>query len=130
MAGHVLLFGATGYTGHLVLAALLDCGQHPLRASAAKALRRTGEGPDAAARAKSGTLVVAVAYDLQGKELVTVRFEGDNGYDVTTRVLAKAACRLAAGELPGTGALGPVDAYGLDELARVHLRRTAGLRRV
>jgi hypothetical protein len=41
---------------------------------------------------------------------------GVNGYDFTARVLAWGAQRAAEGGLRGTGALGPVDGFGLDEL--------------
>jgi short subunit dehydrogenase-like uncharacterized protein len=98
-----------------------------LRARADKALQRTGEGPDAATRTKSGMLILAAAYDAQGKELATVRMEGANAYDFTARMMASAASRLAAGELHATGALGPADAFGIDELERVGAE--AGLRR-
>jgi hypothetical protein len=42
---------------------------------------------------------------------------GVDGYTFTGRMLAWGADRVAAGALKGTGALGPVDAFGLDELA-------------
>jgi hypothetical protein len=47
---------------------------------------------------------------------VTVRLEGDNPYDFTGAVLAWGAIAAAGGGLRGSGALGPVDAFGLDEL--------------
>lgn len=97
-----------------------------LRAGAEKALQRTGEGPDAATRASSGALVLAVAYEAKGRELAAVRMQGGNPYDFTARMMAYAACRLAVGEQHGTGALGPVDAFGLDELERASAE--AGLR--
>ena len=73
-------------------------------------------GPDAEARARSGSLVFAIASDAGGNELAQVRLEGVNGYDFTGRILAWGAQRALEQGLKGTGALGPVDAFGLDEL--------------
>ncbi|HEX9342596.1 MAG TPA: saccharopine dehydrogenase NADP-binding domain-containing protein [Actinomycetota bacterium] len=92
-----------------------------------RALGRTGQGPDAAARARTGALVIAVARDAAGRELARVRLAGGNGYDLTGQLLAFAATRLAAGEVNGAGALGPVDAFGLEVLEAAC--RDAGLRR-
>ena len=44
--------------------------------------------------------------------------KGVDGYTFTGRMLAWGAERAAAGALKGTGALGPVDAFGLDELVK------------
>ena len=73
-------------------------------------------GPDAESRAKSGTHIVAIAYDAAGRQLSEVHLTGVNGYTFTGRILAWGADRVAAGALKGTGALGPVDAFGLEEL--------------
>jgi short subunit dehydrogenase-like uncharacterized protein len=73
-------------------------------------------GPDAAARSKSGSHVVGIAYDAAGRALSEVHLKGVDGYTFTGRMLAWAADRAAAGGLKGTGALGPVDGFGLDEL--------------
>jgi short subunit dehydrogenase-like uncharacterized protein len=73
-------------------------------------------GPDAPARAKSRSHVVAVASDAAGSPLATVHLEGANGYDFTAEMLAWAAERARDGGLHGVGALGPVEAYGLDAL--------------
>jgi short subunit dehydrogenase-like uncharacterized protein len=70
-------------------------------------------GPDAEERAKSGSHVVAIAYDDAGRELAEVHVTGVNGYTFTGRVLAWGAGQAASGGLQGTGALGPVDAFGL-----------------
>jgi short subunit dehydrogenase-like uncharacterized protein len=74
-------------------------------------------GPDAAERAESGSHVVAIAYDGTGRELSEVHLTGVNGYTFTGRILAWGADRAASGGLRGTGALGPVDGFGLAELA-------------
>ena len=73
-------------------------------------------GPDASARAKSGSVVLAVVYDAAGRRLSEVRLEGVNVYTFTAEILAWGAMTAAAGGLLGVGALGPVDAYGLDAL--------------
>jgi hypothetical protein len=74
-------------------------------------------GPDAAARAKTGSRIVAIAYDSSGRPLSEARLEGVDGYTFTGRMLAWAAERAGSGGLKGTGALGPVDGFGLEELA-------------
>ena len=74
-------------------------------------------GPDAEARAKTGSAIVAIAYDGSGNELTTVEVTGVNGYDFTGRILAWGAATARAGGVDGAGALGPVEAFGLDELA-------------
>ena len=73
-------------------------------------------GPNEQERATSGSRMVAIAYDAGGAELARVDIEGVNGYTFTGRMLAWAAERTAAGDVKGTGALGPVDAFGLPAL--------------
>ena len=73
-------------------------------------------GPDAAARARARSQIVAVASDAAGGPLATVRLEGENPYDFTGAMLAWGAMKAAGGGLRGAGALGPVDAFGLAEL--------------
>src|SRR3954468_567129 len=73
-------------------------------------------GPDAEQRSRSGSHVVAIAYDSRGGELARSELTGVNGYTFTGRMLAWAADRAAGGLLRGTGALGPVEAFGLAEL--------------
>jgi short subunit dehydrogenase-like uncharacterized protein len=82
----------------------------------ARFLKGSTGGPDAAARAKSRSLIAAEAYDASGTPLADVRLEGVNGYDLTAGFLAWGAQTAAAGGLQGTGALGPVDGFGLDAL--------------
>jgi short subunit dehydrogenase-like uncharacterized protein len=73
-------------------------------------------GPDAEARSKSGSRIVAEASDANGNLLARVLMRGPNGYSFTGDILAWAAQRAAAGELQGAGALGPVDGFGLRTL--------------
>lgn len=87
-----------------------------LQALAAKAVKGSTGGPDAAARAKTGSLMLAEALDDAGTVLASVRLEGANGYDFTAGMLAWGAQQAAAGAIHGAGALGPVGAFGLDAL--------------
>jgi short subunit dehydrogenase-like uncharacterized protein len=80
--------------------------------------RGSSGGPDAEARAKVGSLVVAEAFDARGTRLSAVRVQGVNFYDFTAAILAWGAETAAAGGLQGTGALGPVDAFGLEALVQ------------
>jgi short subunit dehydrogenase-like uncharacterized protein len=73
-------------------------------------------GPDAEARARSGSHIVAVAYDTAGNEISEVHLTGVDHYTFTSRMLAWGAERAAQGGLQGTGALGPVDGFGLAAL--------------
>jgi short subunit dehydrogenase-like uncharacterized protein len=85
-------------------------------ASANRLLPGSTGGPDATARERARSLIVAVAADADGSPLATVRLEGRNPYDFTAGMLAWGALRAAAGGLLASGALGPVDAFGLDAL--------------
>ncbi|MCB7136045.1 saccharopine dehydrogenase family protein [Cellulosimicrobium marinum] len=76
----------------------------------------SGGGPDAARRATSRTHVVADARSASGELLRRVRLDGPDAYDLTARYLAWGAMRAAAGGVRATGALGPVQAFGLDAL--------------
>src|SRR3954451_784335 len=84
-------------------------------------------GPDAEARAASGSLVLAEAADATGRVLATARLAGVNGYDFTAGMLAWGAHAAASGRLHGAGALGPVEAFGLDALCEG--ARSAGIER-
>ena len=94
-------------------------------AAAARFVKGSTGGPDAAARAKSGSHVVAIAYDASGRELSEVHVSGVDGYTFTGKILAWGAERAATGELRGTGALGPADGFGLEAL--VEGSRQAGI---
>lgn len=87
----------------------------------------TGIGPDAAMRRDSSTLVVARTRDGVGRELSRVVVTGPSPYDLTAELLAWGAAMLLSGRSRGTGALGPVDAFGMTEFvegcARMGLHR-------
>jgi short subunit dehydrogenase-like uncharacterized protein len=84
-----------------------------LKLAGEKLVKGSRGGPDESARARSGSHIVAVAYDGAGRELAEVHVTGGNGYTFTGRILAWGAHRAAEGGLQGTGALGPVDGFGL-----------------
>jgi short subunit dehydrogenase-like uncharacterized protein len=84
--------------------------------AASRLVKGSTGGPDAAARSKTRSHIVGAAYDACGKQLSEVHLTGVNGYDFTAEILAWGAERAAAGGLRGTGALGPVDGFGLARL--------------
>jgi short subunit dehydrogenase-like uncharacterized protein len=73
-------------------------------------------GPDAEARAASGSAIVAIAYADGGRELGSVEVRGVNGYTFTGQVLAWGAASALEAGMEDAGALGPVSAFGLDRL--------------
>jgi short subunit dehydrogenase-like uncharacterized protein len=76
----------------------------------------SGDGPSEQKRAESRARVFAIARDAAGKTFGEVRVTGPNPYDMSGLLSAWAAEQILAGNLRGSGALGPVDAFGLDEL--------------
>ncbi|WP_143038546.1 hypothetical protein [Thermoleophilum album] len=91
-------------------------------------IHASGQGPSDAVRARVGSRIVAIAYDRTGRELAYVELAGDNAYDFTARILAIAGARAQEGAVSGSGALGPVEAYGLRALEE--MVSEAGIRRV
>lgn len=87
-----------------------------VRALTAPLARRTGEGPDAEERARTGSLVVARAAAPDGTLLAEVELRGPNAYTLTGELLAWGAHRLATEGPRRTGAVGPVEAVGLEVL--------------
>jgi short subunit dehydrogenase-like uncharacterized protein len=114
-AGQALLEQVPGASG------LID------RATARLAPGSSG-GPDAEARAKTRSTFVAVACDARGRELARACLHGVDAYTLTARLLAWGALRLRDGTAPAAGARGPIEAFGLDPMARA--LADAGLPRV
>jgi short subunit dehydrogenase-like uncharacterized protein len=85
-------------------------------AASGRLVKGSSGGPDEQARARMGSHAVAIAYDAAGRELSEVHVTGVDGYTFTGGILAWGAGRAADGALKDSGALGPVDAFGLDEL--------------
>lgn len=78
--------------------------------------RRTGAGPGERERESTGSYFIAEAYDGDGQQLTSVYLEGPNGYTLTGQLLAWGAQRLADHGSEVSGAVGPVEAFGLDVL--------------
>jgi short subunit dehydrogenase-like uncharacterized protein len=72
--------------------------------------------------------IVGEAYDATGAKLAEVHLSGGEPYTLTAGILAWAARRAAAAGVDGTGALGPVKAFGLRSLEEGC--REAGLERL
>lgn len=76
----------------------------------------TGNGPDAQQRARSRTLVLARAFDADGSCTARIHLVGPTPYELTADLLAWGAQRCWEGKTRDSGAMGPVDAFGLDEV--------------
>ena len=100
----------------LSLATMMPGVKSGLDAVSSRLVSGSTGGPDAASRAKSESHIVAVACDDDGRSLAEVRVGGINHYDFTGGILAWGAQRAASGGMQKSGALGPVEAFGLDEL--------------
>jgi short subunit dehydrogenase-like uncharacterized protein len=85
-------------------------------ALARRAVKGSTGGPSEAERDGTGSAITAIAYSPEGDELARVSLTGVNGYEFTGRILAWGAATAAESGLRGTGALGPAEAFGLDEL--------------
>ena len=84
-------------------------------AGIARAVKGSTGGPSEETLARMRSLVIAQAF-ADGRLLSEVRLEGVDGYTFTARVLAWGAARAAEHGVETTGAVGPVEAFGLDEL--------------
>jgi short subunit dehydrogenase-like uncharacterized protein len=123
-ATDVLRAGAAGLT----LATKVPGVRDALSAVVGKAVKGSTGGPDVAARAKSRSEIVAEASDAGGRVVGRAYLSGVNGYDFTAGMLAWGAHAAAGGRLRGTGALGPVAAFGIEALQEG--ARSAGIERV
>jgi short subunit dehydrogenase-like uncharacterized protein len=83
---------------------------------AARFVKGSTGGPGPEARAKTGSLAIAEAYDSGGSLLERVELRGPNGYTFTGDILAWGATRAAEHGMNAPGALGPVEAFGLEAL--------------
>ena len=73
--------------------------------------------PEAGTTPDTLSWIAAVAYDAAGEPLAEVHLSGADAYDFTASFLAWAAQRAAGGNRPhAVGAVGPVEAFGLDAL--------------
>jgi short subunit dehydrogenase-like uncharacterized protein len=76
----------------------------------------TGAGPEPGTTPDGLSWIAAEAFDAAGSPLAEVHLSGANPYAFTAAFIAWAARRAAAGEVSGVGALGPVEAFGLQAL--------------
>jgi short subunit dehydrogenase-like uncharacterized protein len=86
------------------------------------------EGPAAGTTPGGISWIPAIAYDAEDRPLAEVHLSGVDGYAFTANFLAWAARRAASEGVEGAGALGPVEAFGLETLERGAAE--AGLERV
>jgi short subunit dehydrogenase-like uncharacterized protein len=86
------------------------------RRAGERLIRGSTGGPNAGERAKTGVHVVAIARDRQGRQLAGVHMAGINAYEFTAAILAWGIATALGGGLRGHGALGPVQAFGLENL--------------
>jgi len=82
----------------------------------ASRFRVGAEGPTAEARARTVAEVVARAYDDGGQELRAVRLRVADPYAFSAEILAWAAQRVSREAPACSGAVGPVEAFGLEPL--------------
>ncbi|MGW4365735.1 saccharopine dehydrogenase family protein [Nocardia takedensis] len=93
------------------------------KAAVHRLMKGSSGGPRPEVRAGARTSVVAEVFDAAENPLGSVSLAGGDPYDFTARMLAWGARTTLAGGPRDIGALGPVEAFGLDE---VHA--AAGLR--
>jgi short subunit dehydrogenase-like uncharacterized protein len=74
------------------------------------------EGPEAGTTPGGASWIVAEALDAADRSLAEVHLSGANWYDFTAGMLAWSARRAAHTGVEGSGALGPVSAFGLETL--------------
>ncbi|WP_043660920.1 saccharopine dehydrogenase family protein [Nocardia thailandica] len=100
--------------------------RHGLDAVLARTITGSGGGPDARSRSRTRGWAVAEVRDGTGAT-ARATLAGGDPYDFTAKIMAWAAHTALDGGLLGVGALGPVEAFGLDALAAAAL--DAGWRR-
>ncbi|MEU1545725.1 saccharopine dehydrogenase NADP-binding domain-containing protein [Nocardia sp. NPDC005745] len=92
----------------------------PVKRLAEGALERVVKGstggPGREARVRTRSWAVAEALDDTGRVLASVTLAGVDPYDFTSAILAWGAQTALNGGLLGVGALGPVEAFGLEAL--------------
>jgi len=75
-----------------------------------------GPGPAPGTTPGTTSYVVGAAYGTEGDQLAEVHVSGADAYDFTARCLAWAARRAAHEGVEATGAVGPLEAFGLEAL--------------
>jgi hypothetical protein len=77
---------------------------------------RVAEAPSSQTLAETRSYVVAEVRDRAGSLVSRVELSGPEAYGLTADLLAWGATRAAESGVRATGALGPVQAFGLEEL--------------
>jgi short subunit dehydrogenase-like uncharacterized protein len=77
-----------------------------------------GQGPDAEDRKTNTSHIVAEAFDASDQMLARADMVGVDGYTFTARFLAWAADLAHQGLVRKAGAMGPIEAFGLDALRK------------
>jgi hypothetical protein len=118
---HLDWFGPLTATAHRMaplsgLAARLPGARKVAQGLADAIGRRVGEAPSEGTLARARTHTVAEVRDQAGQVVTRVEVDGPEAYGLTAGLLAWAATRAAEHGVRGTGALGPVQAFGLAEL--------------
>lgn len=130
---HLDWFGPMTQPAHLLSPVTPWLGRVPGSATAVRRLagvlgRRVGEAPSPENLGSARTIAVAEVRDRAGALVSRAELDGPEPYGLTAALLAWAATTAASGGVLGTGALGPVAAFGLSELtagaAEAGLRRT------
>ena len=92
-------------------------GVRALLQSAGERLVALAGAPEPGTTPETLSWIAAIAYDALGEPLSEVHLTGTDAYDFTASFIAWAAQRAAGGNRPrATGAVGPVEAFGLDAL--------------
>jgi short subunit dehydrogenase-like uncharacterized protein len=129
---HLDWLGPMTQPAHLLAPVTPWLGRLPGTASALERLagvlgRRVGEAPSRETLTSARTIAVAEVRDRAGQLVARAELAGPEPYGLTASLLAWAATTAASGGVRGTGALGPVAAFGLSELtagaAETGLRR-------
>jgi hypothetical protein len=81
-------------------------------------LAALAEGPAPGTTGEGMSWIAAQAYDAEGAPLAEVHLAGANWYAFTADFMTWAARAAAAGRVKAAGAIGPLEAFGLDELER------------
>jgi len=120
---------ALGFSVALGALDRLPPGRRVIESLVRAAAKKTGGGPTPESRARAGTQVVAVCRDSVGRPICGAKLEGEvDGYTLSGRTLAWGASSLRAGRQLTSGAVGPVEAFGIDEclaaLSRAGLKAT------
>ena len=80
----------------------------------------SGAGPTPVELERSGSHIVGIAYDRNGHLLASAELIGIDGYTYTAKMLAWGAEALIRGKALHPGALGAVEAFGLEAMIRAN----------